>query len=68
LKAASLPRKILSIAPLVRAKEVEQLIGSLEMRKLNQFKMPMPIPTAYGDQRTSVKNSIRLSSSDDQRR
>jgi hypothetical protein len=32
--------------PLSLAKVVEQASGFLEMRKLNQLKMPMPIPTA----------------------
>jgi hypothetical protein len=32
--------------PQVLAKLVEQAIGFLEMRKVNQLKMPMPIPTA----------------------
>ena len=46
-----------------RAKGVEQPIVLSESRKESHIKIPIPIPTAYGDQRTAYNHSIRSSSS-----
>jgi hypothetical protein len=48
--------------PLVRANGVEQPIVLSESRKDSQLNIPMPIPTAYGDQRTARNHSMRFSS------